>query len=327
MDIFLQHYSVGPLLYCPAANKTVSDSIIEEKFGRNYSLSLCLEDTIGDSCVEEAEQILLHTVKTLARSRAERGFYLPKIFIRVRNPEQITFLHEHLGDSRALLTGFIVPKFSPDNADSYINQLLKVNSAASEPIYMMPILENPVMVHLQHRHEILYGIRQKLDRIKDLVLNIRVGGNDLCHTFGFRRQVTETIYDIYPVAGILSDIMTVFGTDYVLSGPVFEYYNGSQWEQGLVKELQKDRLNGFVGKTVIHPKQIAVVNRAYMVSRADYEDALSVLDWNPDSILRVSGNTTSSRMNEYKTHYNWAKRIIALSQVYGISDVICRPSS
>lgn len=327
MDIFLLNYSVGPLLYCPAANKTVSDSIIEEKFGQNYSLSLCLEDTIDDSRVEEAEQILLHTFRTLARVRSEREFYLPKIFIRVRNPEQIPFLYEHLGESRALLTGFTVPKFSLENADAYIGRLLQVNASAPSPIYMMPILENPVMIHLKHRYEILYGIREKLEPVKSLVLNIRVGGNDLCHTFGFRRQVTETIYDIYPVAGILSDIMTVFGTEYILSGPVFEYYNGSQWEQGLENELQKDRLNGFVGKTVIHPNQIAVVNRAYMVSRSDYEDAMSILDWKPGSILRVAGSAASSRMNEYKTHHNWAKRIIALSQVYGISDAICRPSS
>lgn len=327
MDIFLLNYSVGPLLYCPAANKTAADSIIEKKFGQNYSLALCLEDTIDDSRVGEAEQILLRTFRTLAQAHSKREFYLPKIFIRVRNPEQIPFLYEQLGESRTLLTGFIVPKFSLDNADAYIGKLLQVNASAPSPVYLMPILENPVMIHLKHRYEILYGIQEKLDQIKDLVLNIRVGGNDLCHAFGFRRQVTETIYDIYPIANILSDIMTVFGTEYILSGPVFEYYNGSQWEQGLEKELQKDRLNGFVGKTVIHPKQIAVVNRAYMVSRSDYEDALSILDWEPGSILRVSGSTAGSRMNEYKTHYNWAKKVMALSQAYGISDPICRPSS
>lgn len=321
MDTLSLRYSVGPLLYCPAPNKTVSQSIVDEKFGKNYSLALCLEDTVDDNCVEEAETILISTLKTIYQTCQKKSFFLPKIFIRVRHCGQMSSLYEHLGDANALVTGFIIPKFAPDNADAYIEALKKLNTHASHNIYMMPILENPAMIHLQHRYEVLYAIKKKLDAVSDFILNVRVGGNDLCHTFGFRRQSTETIYDIRPIASILSDIITVFGIDYIVSGPVFEYYNGDQWEQGLAREIRKDRLNGFVGKTVIHPNQIALVNRAYMVSPADYEDALSILNWESDSLLRVSGNTASERMNEYKTHFNWARRIMALSQVYGIADV------
>ena len=39
-------YSVGALLYTPAINENISRDIIEEKFGRRYSLALCLEDAI-----------------------------------------------------------------------------------------------------------------------------------------------------------------------------------------------------------------------------------------------------------------------------------------
>ncbi len=52
--------------------------------------------------------------------------------------------------------------------------------------------------------------------------------------------------------------------DYVVSGPVWEYYDGPGWESGLRQELEDDRLCGFVGKTVIHPKQIELVNEAYI---------------------------------------------------------------
>ncbi len=74
------------------------------------------------------------------------------------------------------------------------------------------------MIHLQHRHQILYTLKEKLDAIEPLVLNIRVGGNDLCHVFGFRRHVTQSIHDIRPISDIFSDIITVFGMDYVISG-------------------------------------------------------------------------------------------------------------
>lgn len=49
------YYSVGALLYCPANKKTIADSVIHEKFGTKYSLALCLEDTINDNYVTEAE--------------------------------------------------------------------------------------------------------------------------------------------------------------------------------------------------------------------------------------------------------------------------------
>ena len=52
------YYSVGALLYCPAVNGSIADSIINERFGKNYSLALCLEDTINDSFVEKAQEIL-----------------------------------------------------------------------------------------------------------------------------------------------------------------------------------------------------------------------------------------------------------------------------
>ncbi len=40
------YYSVGALLYCPANNESISDSIILNKFVKPFSLALCLEDTI-----------------------------------------------------------------------------------------------------------------------------------------------------------------------------------------------------------------------------------------------------------------------------------------
>ena len=140
---------------------------------------------------------------------------------------------ERFGDAGVLITGFIIPKFSLENADSYISEILSVNERYNRAIYMMPIFESPSMIHLQHRHQILYTLKEKLDAIEPLVLNIRVGGNDLCHVFGFRRHVTQSIHDIRPISDIFSDIITVFGMDYVISGPVWEYYNGSGWDRGL----------------------------------------------------------------------------------------------
>ena len=313
------YYSVGALLYCPANKETIANSVAGQRFGKKYSLALCLEDTINSDYVSEAEQQLIASLHQLYASSKQISFYLPKIFIRIRCPEQIEKLYKALGDAVQLLTGFIIPKFAPENADSYIERIRLLNEKAAKPVYMMPILESPCIIHLQHRSDVLYTLKAKLDAVEPYVLNIRVGGNDLCHMFGFRRQSTESIHDIKPISAIFSDIITVFGMQYVISGPVWEYYNGDHWDAGLIAELDQDRQAGFIGKTVIHPKQIDLVNTAYQVSKTDLEDAKSILNWDEKSPALVSGSARSERMNEYNTHYRWAQKILFLSEYYGVT--------
>ena len=242
-------------------------------------------------------------IKSLCKiyeSSKEKSFFIPKIFIRVRQSEQIERLMSELGDSQKLITGFIIPKFIPDTADEYINKILAINEKYNRTIYMMPILESPSMIDIRNRYDILYAIKDKLKRIEPLVLNIRVGGNDLCKLFGFRRHCDESIHDIKPVSSIFSDIVTVFGLDYVISGPVWEYFHGYNWEEGMENEIE-------------------VVNKAYKVNKKDIEDAHSILNWSMNSASLVAGSQGNERMNEYKTHCIWAEKVKLLADVYGIN--------
>ena len=314
------YYSVGALLYCPANKSSIAESIISEKFGTKFSLALCLEDTINDNFVEEAEQILINSVQKIFVSYQSQPFYLPKIFIRVRNPEQITRLTNALGNNIEIITGYIVPKFSTSNAQEYIHAIIKANEQTSKDIFMMPIYENSSIIDLRERLDILYDLKDSLSQIEKNVLNIRVGGNDLCHMFGFRRHSDESIHKIKPISNIFSDIITVYGMDYVISGPVWEYYSGPNWEKGLIQEIKDDQLCGFIGKTVIHPNQIPVVNETYKVTQSDFNDAQTILNWNQNSNAYVSGNLTKERMNEYKTHNNWARQILYLAEAFGIKN-------
>lgn len=318
MNNSLLYYSVGALLYCPANRKNIADSIVKQRFGTKYSLALCLEDTIRDDSVAEAENILVQTLRQLDRQSVQNDFYVPKIFVRVRNARQIGRLHKAFGESARLITGYILPKFSLENADGFIQEIIKVNEASATPVYTMPIFESPSIIDLRTRYEILYQLKQKLDSVEENVLNIRVGGNDLCHMFGFRRHDDESIHQIRPIATIFSDIITVYGMDYVVSGPVWEYYQSSNWQKGLYHELADDKLCGFVGKTVIYPSQIEVVNEAYKVPQKDYQDAAAVLNWDKSSHSLVAGSVSKERMNEYKTHSNWALRTLLMAEYFGI---------
>ncbi len=312
------YYSVGALLYCPANHTSVADSVIEEAFEAPYSLALCLEDTIADAFVEEAERILVRSLKKIYEATKSQSFYLPKLFIRVRRPDQISRLLPLLGESIAVVTGFIAPKFGTDNAKDYVRELLHANENTAHPLYLMPILESADLIDLRKRTDFLYTLKDMISPVEEQILNIRVGGNDLCHLFGFRRHADESIHQIRPITDIFSDIITVFGTDYVISGPVWEYYAGKNWRTGLLQELSDDYLCGFIGKTVIHPNQISVVNASLQVSEQDLADAKAVLNWDENQSSLVSGSENRERMNEYKTHFHWAQKILYLAEAYGV---------
>ena len=51
----------------------------------------------------------------------------------------------------------------------------------------------------------------------------------------------------------------------MLSGPVWEYFGEDlqgAWAEGLRQELALDRLNGFIGKTAVHPAQLPIITIA-----------------------------------------------------------------
>ena len=94
------YYSVGALLYCPANNAGIADSIVSNKFGNKFSLALCLEDTISDKFVNEAEEILYSSLSKIYSMLDKKEFYLPKIFIRIRTPQQMLHLYKILSPFR-----------------------------------------------------------------------------------------------------------------------------------------------------------------------------------------------------------------------------------
>ena len=310
-------YEVGPLLYSPATNSKISETILSGRLGNHYSVALCLEDAIHENAVEYGEQQVISTFKTLFHHTVSSK--LPKLFIRVKTPEQIKKLYHLLGDSVNILTGFIFPKYSLQNAEEYHSNFMEINALSNHPIYMMPILESGDIINLKDRHSTLYAIKELLQPIRSHVLNIRVGGNDFCHYFGIRRHFDETIYGIQAIASILGDIITVFSKDFVVSGPVWEYFSSQndEWELGLRKEIKQDLLNGFIGKTVIHPNQVSVVADSLKVSKEDFHDAWDVLHCQ-NQMLQVEKSHSGQRMNEIKTHTNWAEKQLILSYLYGI---------
>ncbi len=312
-------YSVGALMYSPALNNKIAKTVIKGDLGNKYSLAFCLEDTISPDMVETAELQVKETLRQIYEASGTQDIYLPKLFIRVREPEQMGRIYDAIRPYHSIFTGFVFPKYTVSNAQSYNEALLHINEYADQRVYMMPILESKDIVDFRTRTEVLGEIKDRIDSMNDYVLNVRVGGNDFSNEFAARRHYDETIYDILPIGQLLGDILTIFSREYVVSGPVWEFFSSDndEWKNGLRKELKLDKLNGFIGKTVIHPKQIQIVNEMLRVTSKDYEDAKAILNWD-SSGLQVGKSFGGERMNEVRTNYNWAKKMILLSELYGI---------
>ena len=312
-------YSVGALMYSPALNNKIANTVTKGDLGNKYSLALCLEDTISADMVENAELQVRETLRQIYEAKQSRDIYLPKMFIRVREPEQMGRVFEAIRPYQSIFTGFIFPKYTISNAGAYNEALLRVNKTTDQIVYMMPILESRDIIDFRTRREVLGEIKDRIDSMNEYVLNVRVGGNDFSNDFAARRHYDETIYDILPIGQLLGDILTVFSREYVVSGPVWEFFSSDndEWKNGLRRELKLDKLNGFIGKTVIHPKQIPVVNEMLRVTSKDYEDAKAILNWD-SSGLQVGKSFGGERMNEVRTNYNWAKKTVLLSELYGI---------
>lgn len=311
-------YRVGGLLYTPALNTSIAKKVIAKEFQNLTSLVLCLEDSIKDDSLPQAEHQLKETLLSLQNSNVD----LPLLFVRVRSANHLEKIHIMLGKTENIITGYVLPKFDLSNCKVYCQKIRAYNQNREHRLYMMPILESRSVADVGNRVDILRELKKQLDDIQDLVLNVRVGGNDFSNMYGLRRTENQTIYDIGVIRDILVNIINVFTSDYVVSGPVWEYFGtdiSQSWATGLRKELELDQLNGFIGKTAIHPAQLPIIYDSLRVRRSDYEDAKCIVAWNEEN-LGVSKSSNGHRMNEFKCHTRWAVRTLMLANIYGIRE-------
>ena len=86
-------------------------------------------------------------------------------------------------------------------------------------------------------------------------------------------------------------------------------------EDGLIKEIILDKVNGLCGKTIIHPSHIGYVNALLAVTKEEYDDACQILDTTACGVIK---SKQANKMNEIKPHTNWAKKILNIADVYGV---------
>ena len=339
--------ALGATLYSPATRPRLADDVLKQGARGVVSMVLCLEDSISDAEVVAGEENLVRQLTDLA---GRPGADLPLLFVRVREPEQIGDLVRRLGPAVAVLSGFVLPKFTAERGLPFLEALTAAESASGRRLFAMPVLESPELLYRESRVETLEGIFRAVDKYRDRVLALRLGVTDFCSSYGLRRGPDMTAYDIQVVASVISDVVNMLGradgTGFTVTGPVWEYFRVQermfkpQLRQspfleveatalrqkliehamdGLLREISLDRANGLLGKTCIHPSHVLPVHALSVVSHEEFSDAQDILRPERDGggVLR---SAYTNKMNEVKPHRAWAERTLLRAEVFGVAN-------
>ncbi|MEV2214744.1 HpcH/HpaI aldolase/citrate lyase family protein [Streptomyces sp. NPDC050997] len=339
--------ALGATLYSPATRPRLADDIVKQTDRGVVSMVLCLEDSIGDEDVADAEGNLVRQFTDLA----ERGpADLPLLFVRVRSPEQIPDLVRRLGPAARLLSGFVMPKFTEERGIPFLEALHSAEAESGRRLFAMPVLESPELLYRESRVQTLEGIARTVDKYRERVLALRLGVTDFCSSYGLRRAPDMTAWDVQIVASVISDVVNMLGradgTGFTVTGPVWEYFRvqermfkpqlrrspflDGQAEElrealiehsmdGLLREITLDQANGLLGKTCIHPSHVLPVHALSVVSHEEYSDAQDILrpERGGGGVLR---SAYTNKMNEVKPHRAWAERTLLRAEVFGVAN-------
>lgn len=201
-DRELLQYCLGATMYMPGF-KDFAGKIIENAMPGLTTMVLDFEDACAEERVPEAmenvHRLLAEVTDSVDNGTLDEDL-VPLIFVRIRNLSQYKAFCGKLTKKEARsLCGINFPKFNAENGYEYFAYLQDLNDQLDEPLYGMPIIEDPEVAYKETRMYELTGIKKILDKYRHLVLQVRVGGTDFSSVFGVRRGVDYSLYDIMTV--------------------------------------------------------------------------------------------------------------------------------
>ncbi len=302
-------YQLGATLYMPATRQDIVDIALHHKIPALKSMVICLEDAVSDQDLDFAMTNFQQISKKLSKNNPlalnisaantlENSSTRPLIFLRPRNWEMAREIIAHYDLSG--FDGLVIPKFTLDMFSQW------ENITKDTHLIWMPTLETQEVFNAQIMQDLATTLHNSV--MKDRVIALRVGGNDLMNVLGIRRSRTATIYE-GPLGYTIKMLSCIFGAlGFSLTSPVFELLNEPLL---LEKELEQDLLHGFVGKTAIHPNQIEQIQQAWMVDFSEYTDAKLIFKAK-QGVYQHAG-----AMCEPATHHQWAKNILTRGDIFG----------
>ncbi len=287
----INYIQLGGTLFIPATHKNLKPIISRTKYPDLHSLVIDFEDGLNEQELQKAYEAL----SSVLRAITEKS---PFVFIRPRDENHLKILLEMENIEAA--DGFVLPKFSLTNANSYLDVL------GNNIFYIMPSIEGKELFSVEK----LQSLQELLVENKEKVLLVRFGLEDMLRQLSMRRTCNESIFDFSVGNVVLGNFIAVFkSAGFAISGGVYPCFKD---ESGFEIDVKRDLKEGLFGKTIIHPAQIELLNELYQVSQDEYDEAKAILQ--NDSVVFRQNN----KMAETKTMANYSEFIVKRADVYGI---------
>ena len=293
----MDYIKLGASLYLPAIRKDLKDIIINNKYPFLKSIILDTEDSVAIQDLKECYTNLRNILFDIANEKNGKQMM---VFIRPRNPTELIKILAF--ENIEKIDGFVLPKFSPENMKQYLEQM-------PVDMWFMPVLEKNIF----SEKEIIL-VRDFILQNRKNLLSVRIGITDILNIIKTRRNKNQSIYDIQAASYFISRIVFAFAPyDINVTGAVYEHF-GSEASVTLRQEVEQDLQNGIFGKSAIHPSQVQVIQDVYKVCCEEYDVASKIFDDGSPAVFNLYNS-----LQERATHFEWAKKIIARKEVYGIS--------
>lgn len=291
-------FALGATLYMPATRNDLLGIVFGEKLEDLRSAVVCLEDAVSECDIDYALhnlKLLLHAID-MRGGRPECG---PLIFVRPRNSDMAALLAQW--PMMKHVDGFVMPKLTQKNLGAWDD------AVRGTELFLMPTLETKEVFDPHSMVELRDAL---LETVKERIIALRIGGNDLMGCLGLRRNPATTLYQT-PMGYVIPMLAGIMGSaGFALTAPVFEQLHTPDL---LVDELALDISHGLVGKTAIHPTQVTIIHRALQVCNDDLNSARAILSEAAPAVFQFNG-----AMCEPATHLKWAQNIVERARWYGV---------
>jgi citrate lyase subunit beta/citryl-CoA lyase len=290
---------VRTALFAPGSNERVMAKALES--GAD-AVILDLEDSVPVAAKAEARGLVAKVIDGVAAANRAG----PAVFVRVNATATKLLADDLLAVVRPGLDAIFLPKAETvadvELAASYLDRYEAARSVHYRTIEIVVMIESALgvyrcfdLINASPRvASACIGVAQDGDLQTDLGCGWSVEGTELLYARSKVLLDTRAAGKPYPLDGVFSNLAD---------------------EEALIKDTRLSARLGYVGRTVIHPKQIEPVRRAYAVPEAEFAYYTKVVkEFEAAEKTGVAAITIDGKLVDYAM-FQRAKRVLALAQL------------
>jgi len=287
----ISYIALGGTLFIPASHKNLEIIVSGKKYASLRSLVIDFEDGLEESQFDRAMARLSKALSLIDVSS-------PFLFLRAKSVEHLAALLEVKNIER--VDGFVLAKFSLNNADNYLHLL------RDKAFYILPSIEGEELFH----HEKLHQLKEKILSVREQTLIVRFGLEDMLRQLGMRRECEESVFDFASTSSVVGNFICTFkSAGFGVSGGVYPCFKD---REGFVRDVKRDLKEGLFSKTIIHPSQIEDLNEVYKVTKRKYNEAQEIVDSKKKLFAQ------NAKMVEKPTMIAHSREILKRARLYGV---------